>query len=124
MSRDANLYPEPEKFNPGRWLNAGYPTYKEPLTEYPKVNGYHGFGFGRRVCLGQDHVASTLLLAAGAILWAFELQPDRLSSGAGAPIRVETATGFVIPAPQPQQIQFIPRSKERTALVKASSPES
>lgn len=121
MTRDPILYPEPEKFNPGRWLNVEYPTYREPLTQYPKVHGYHGFGFGKRVCIGQDHVASSLLMAAGAIFWAFDLRPARTNSGSYAPVQVETATGFVIPAPKPQQIDFVPRSQKRVALVQQYS---
>ena len=52
IARDPVQYPEPERYNPGRWLEPEYPTYREPLTEYPKLMGHHQFGCGLRICPG------------------------------------------------------------------------
>ena len=33
ISRDPDLYPDPEAFNPLRWIKPEYPTYQEPLSQ-------------------------------------------------------------------------------------------
>jgi cytochrome P450 len=54
IHREDALYPDLETFIPERWLEPSYPTYKEPLTTYPNLQNYSGFGFGRRICPGQN----------------------------------------------------------------------
>src|SRR2546421_3377596 len=46
IARDPVAYPDPEAYNPARWLDPSFPTYKEPLTEFPKLMGHHQFGCG------------------------------------------------------------------------------
>jgi len=46
------MYPDGPVFNPARWLEPEYPTYKEPLTVYPNLQGFTSFGHGRRACPG------------------------------------------------------------------------
>ena len=45
IGRDPEYFPDPEQFNPQRWLTEDG-KIKEELKSYP-------FGFGRRVCPGQ-----------------------------------------------------------------------
>ena len=47
MSQDEDLFPEPDKFNPERFMDNKDPRFKEFVLP---------FGFGRRVCPGM-HVA-------------------------------------------------------------------
>jgi hypothetical protein len=63
-----------DTFLPDRWLNPSYPTYREPLTVFPKLEGHSQFGYGRRVCMGVDIVNHELFLVCGAIAWAFNLR--------------------------------------------------
>ena len=81
ITRDPARYPEPELFNPGRYLSPKFPSYKAPLTEFPTIIGHHQFGFGRRQCLGQHLGNAELVVACGAILWAFELAKKKDSNG-------------------------------------------
>lgn len=77
ITRDESVYPEPEAFNPGRWLSSEYPTYREPLTQYPNLNGYSQFGFGRRTCQGIPIVEQDLFLTMGGMAWAFDIRKRR-----------------------------------------------
>jgi Cytochrome P450 len=81
LARDPAVYPNPDTFNPGRYLDPKYPTYREPLSEFPTIRGYHGFGFGRRICPGQEVAEAELLVACAAIVWAFRLERKRTASG-------------------------------------------
>ena len=47
ISRDEDLYPDGAEFRPERWLDPSWPTYKEPLTEYPTLRGDIAFGYGK-----------------------------------------------------------------------------
>lgn len=53
IHRDEELYPRPEEFIPERWLDPEWKaTFREPLTQYPNLQNYSAFGFGRRICPG------------------------------------------------------------------------
>lgn len=75
LSYDPEVYPEPEKYNPARWLEPSYPSYQGPLTVYPRLMGFSGFGSGRRVCPGVELTESELLVACGSLISYFELKP-------------------------------------------------
>jgi hypothetical protein len=73
IARDPAMFPDPESFNPLRWVEPGYPTYKEPLTEYPTIINCTQFGYGRRVCQGQTVADEDLLIGIGSMAWLFNI---------------------------------------------------
>jgi cytochrome P450 len=66
VHRDARFFPEPLRFDPGRWLAA-------PATPRPKL-AYFPFGAGRRSCIGEGFawLEGVLLLATLARRWRLE----------------------------------------------------
>ncbi|KAH8597487.1 cytochrome P450 [Bisporella sp. PMI_857] len=70
IQRDPELYPDPDAFNPGRWLLPKYPTYREPLREYPNCQNYSVFGFGRRLCPGSNIAERSLNIIVARLSWA------------------------------------------------------
>jgi hypothetical protein len=81
IHRDPDLYPDPERYNPQRWLDPSFPTYKEPLTEYPNLHNYSNFGFGRRICPGQNIASSNMFLMAARIAWSMNLTKAKDKDG-------------------------------------------
>ncbi|KZM23286.1 uncharacterized protein EKO05_0004435 [Ascochyta rabiei] len=73
ISRDPETYPDPETFNPLRWLKPEYPTYREPLTQFPTIINSSQFGYGRRVCQGQTVADEDLFIGIGSIAWLFHI---------------------------------------------------
>lgn len=67
LARDSAIYADLDTFNPGPYLDPSYSACREPLTELPTIRVYHGFGFGRRICPGQEVAEAELLVAWAAL---------------------------------------------------------
>ena len=74
IHRDPALYPSAEEFLPERWIEPKYPTFKEPLSTYPNIQGFSSFGFGRRICPGLNIAERSLYLLVSRIAWACDIQ--------------------------------------------------
>lgn len=111
ITRNEETYPDAETFNPDRWLSPAFPTtYREPLTQYPNLNGYSQFGFGRRTCQGVPIVEQDLFLAMGGMAWAFSIQKKRdPATGDEVPVHWDTYTPLLIAKPAPFVFDAVPR---------------
>jgi hypothetical protein len=56
-----------------RWLDPKFPTYREPLTEYPTIINSTQFGYGRRLCMGQTVAYHDMLVGIASIAWLFNI---------------------------------------------------
>ncbi|EOD52422.1 Cytochrome P450 [Neofusicoccum parvum] len=74
IARDPELFPDPDTFNPMRWLDSSYPSYREPLTEHPSIINITQFGYGRRLCQGQQVADEDLFIGLGALAWLFDIR--------------------------------------------------
>jgi cytochrome P450 len=86
ISRNPEIYPDPEAFNPLRWIEPEYPTYQEPLTQFPTIINSTQFGYGRRTCQGQTVTDEDLLIGIGSIAWLFNI--SKTSEDASVPNRI------------------------------------
>lgn len=99
LTRNEELYPDPEAFNPARWLEPSYPTYKEPLTIHPNLAGYSQFGFGRRTCQGVPIVDQDLFLSMGGLAWAFDIRQKLGYDGKPIPVHWNSYSSLLIAKP-------------------------
>lgn len=115
ITRDETVYPDPERFNPDRWLSPEFPTtYREPLTQYPNLQGYSQFGFGRRTCQGIPIVEQDLFLTMGGLAWAFDIRKKRdPKTGAEIPVHWNDFTPLLIAKPVKFQFDAVPRGRDR-----------
>lgn len=74
------MFPDPETFNPLRWVEPGWPTYQEPLTQFPTIINCSQFGYGRRLCQGQTVADEDLLIGIGSIAWLFDISKEPISA--------------------------------------------
>jgi cytochrome P450 len=70
IHRGDQLYPDPDSFRPERWLDAQWPTFKEPLDRFPNLQNFSAFGFGRRICPGQNIAERSIYILIARITWA------------------------------------------------------
>ncbi|KAI1350532.1 cytochrome P450 [Xylaria sp. FL0043] len=119
MTRDETTYPDADAFNPARWLEPKYPTYREPLTEHPKLNGFSQFGFGRRTCQGIPLVEQDLYLAMGGMAWAFDIRKKKRLDGSEVPVHWNDFTPLLIAKPMPFEFDAVVRGgEERRVLLR------
>ncbi|KAJ6617622.1 cytochrome P450 [Mycena sp. CBHHK59/15] len=90
---DAELYPDPFVFDPGRFDTSA--PQPDPRT--------YSFGFGRRTCPGIQFAEPSLLLAMASILHHFTISP-----ASPGPVAVEFTTGITSHV-KPFAIRITPR---------------
>ncbi|KAG1849245.1 cytochrome P450 [Suillus subluteus] len=68
IANDPDVFPEPHKFNPQRWID-DVGRVRDDLR-------FFTFGFGRRVCPGQHVANRSIFINTALILWAFRLSEN------------------------------------------------
>lgn len=125
MTRDESVYPDPETFNPARWLSPKYPTYREPLTTHPNLDGYSQFGFGRRTCQGIPVVDQDLFLTMGGMAWAFDVRRRRDGvSGREVPVPWNDFTPLLIAKPAPFVFDLVARDEGKVVAMREMFDEA
>lgn len=102
IHREPKRYPDPDGFRPERWLEKEWPTYREPLTQYPNLQNFSAFGFGRRICPGLNIAERSLYILIARIAWCCDISQRRSSTGGTVvPPSYDYTTGFNVSASRP-----------------------
>ncbi|XP_006462255.1 hypothetical protein AGABI2DRAFT_119114 [Agaricus bisporus var. bisporus H97] len=102
ITRDTEVFPEPEEFKPERFIDNTDPIFKNyNLT----------FGFGRRICPGQHIASDQLFLFVSRMLWAFDIVP--LESITKPSSQMHRGPGS--PAPPPYKL--VPRREITRSMI-------
>ncbi|KAF8897015.1 cytochrome P450 [Mucidula mucida] len=99
-----------ETFNPGRFLNAD--GILNPTIPHPSV----AFGFGRRVCVGQDLAEDSIWLAIASMFAVFNIAKAVDAQGRVIKPSGEYTSGLLC-HPIPFKCSIVPRSCEAEALI-------
>ncbi|KAF7329929.1 Cytochrome P450 [Mycena kentingensis (nom. inval.)] len=110
ITHDPELYPDPSKFDPSRFI--GDSPQRDPFD--------FAFGFGRRVCPGEKLAQETIYLAFANTLALFDISPALDAAGKDVdPMEaLDWRTGIVTLATN-FGFRLTPRSKEALALAEA-----
>ncbi|KAG1723276.1 cytochrome P450 [Suillus lakei] len=103
ISRDPSVYPNPDQFDPERWLNSDG-KIREDLK-------FPSFGFGRRICPGQHIANRSVFINLALLLWSFKITEDPEN-----PIDQSGFVDGVIAHPKPFAVCFQPRFGDEASL--------
>ncbi|KAF9066792.1 cytochrome P450 [Rhodocollybia butyracea] len=113
MNRDPNLYSEPDKFIPERFLDS-------PSGPFKSVNDIYAYGFGRRVCPGRYIADTTVWLTIAYVLATLDLRKAKDNEGNDIDIPGDfTKTFFRHPMPYISSI--LPRDAQARDLISATA---
>lgn len=90
MLHDENIYPNPETFDPTRWLTPDGKLIKanpDPLDL--------SFGFGRRICPGRHFAMDTIWTAEAHMLATFNIEKASDEAGNAVEPTEEYTTGLI-----------------------------
>ncbi|XP_078664360.1 cytochrome P450 2U1-like [Branchiostoma floridae x Branchiostoma belcheri] len=97
LHMDPAYWPDPDRFDPGRFLDAEGDVIKKP-------EGFMPFSGGRRVCLGEQLARMELFLFFSTLLQSFTFKTPE-----GAPLPTTDGVLGTTFAPHPFKLCAIPR---------------
>ncbi|KAF8817266.1 cytochrome P450 [Phlegmacium glaucopus] len=118
INRDSDLYDEPELFNPERYLTSQLGTKLGANTTDLRLDWI--FGSGRRKCPGYEPGQKFMIISAMLLIWSFSFErhpSDGPENGLAEDLNNYTSGPYL--TPKEFQYKVIPRSKERSSLLKA-----
>jgi cytochrome P450 len=80
---DPEIYPDPEEFNPDRFLEADGSFHEDPRISL-------AFGAGKRLCPGREFVDAALFIVASSVLSVFNLTKEKDENGHEIPVKLVT----------------------------------
>jgi cytochrome P450 len=85
------MYPDPEVFNPERFLKEDGSLREDPAFSL-------AFGVGKRICPGRHFVDATLFIVASSVLSVFDIKKAKDENGREIPVNVvmSAPTGIVV----------------------------
>ncbi|KAJ6525316.1 cytochrome P450 [Mycena vulgaris] len=112
MVHDEAVYPDPEKFQPERFLNAN--------GQFNADDNVLAFGFGRRACVGRHAADATVWATIVSVLSVFDISKAKDAAGNAVEIHPVYSDGLVS-HPHPFECSITPRSDVAMRLVADTS---
>ncbi|KAI1790111.1 CyP450 monooxygenase [Ganoderma leucocontextum] len=112
ISRDPQMYPDPDNFIPERFLKDG--ALRLDVLD-PRL---YAFGHGRRICPGRHFAEASLFIAVASVLHAFSIKPRCDVSGVPKLPEGKMKPGF-LSFPETFECEISSRSEKVEAVIKS-----
>ncbi|KAF9558962.1 cytochrome P450 [Agrocybe pediades] len=112
MNRDPEYFPDYSEFRPERYLDGDIPEDTHNM-------GHASFGFGRRICVGQNFAMQLLHINIATLLWALNI--DKVMDANNNEIMTpknDFVDSGVIMEPAPFKCKMTPRFPEAVDIIK------
>ncbi|CAL1707421.1 unnamed protein product [Somion occarium] len=119
MSRDPELFDDPNRFWPERYLKSEHGTKPGVDTTGLRSDMPMSFGGGRRICPGVHLAYNSIAMNVMNLLWAFniELPKDPVTGNSIPPDEDDTTDGLFL-TPKPFKCDITPRSTAKVDIIK------
>ncbi|KAF2809407.1 cytochrome P450 [Mytilinidion resinicola] len=117
------LYPNPEQFDPARFLDKPLPTADYINAQSPLERDHFTYGAGRRICPGVHVAERSLYINMVRTLWGFNIGKKRGSHGGFVEPTTRMVRGF-LSVPEPFECQITARSPERARVIRDTFAEA
>ncbi|KAI9441796.1 cytochrome P450 [Lactarius indigo] len=108
---DPELYPDPEAFNPDRFLNEDGTFHDDPMVSL-------AFGAGRRICPARHFADTVLFVVTASVLSVFNVTKAKDKNGDEIPVAAPPLDSVL---PDAFKCSITPRDKVAEDLIRASA---
>ncbi|KAK7692525.1 hypothetical protein QCA50_004155 [Cerrena zonata] len=118
IGRDPELYEDPDRFWPERFVNSEFGTKPGADTTGCRETPF-SFGSGRRICPGVHLASNSIAINVMNVLWAFEINPSKdPDTGLQVPFSTNDTIDGALLSPNRFACDIRPRSSAKVDLIK------
>ena len=117
MHMDAARYPNPNSFEPERFLDHPLSASAYANSSNVDARDHFSYGGGKRICVGIHLAERSLFTLTSRILHAFDIEPALDEKGNFIPVDAERTKNGLIMTAVPYKARFIVRNPKIAALL-------